>query len=283
MGTTIDVPAVDVEDQALELFIQALHRRHGYDFSGYARASLKRRVAQLARELALPNIGALLPRVLYEPELIERIIACLSVPASGLFRDPEVFAALKRDVLPVLASYPRLNIWQAGCASGEEVYSLAILLAEAGLSARSRIYATDFNDNALERAAEGIFSARQIQEAAADYLAAGGERQFLDYYHGRYGLVRMRPDLLERVVFAYHNLVTDGVFAEAQLIMCRNVLIYFTQPLKDRVLQLFADSLVRGGYLVLGNKETLQFSALADRFEPVCAANRIYRLKNATP
>ncbi len=275
------ITASELEDIALEVFIQALRLRHGYDFSGYARASLKRRVSELARAQSLPNIGAMVPQALYDPSFIKAAVAHLSVPVSALFRDPAVFACLRRDVLPVLASWPRVNIWQAGCAYGEEVYSLAILLAETQLDRRTQIYATDFNDHALERAAEGIFAADRVEKYEQNYAAAGGTRRLSDYYHERYELVRMRRELLERVVFAHHNLVTDGVFAEAHLIMCRNVLIYFTQPLKDRVLGLFADSLARGGFLVLGNKETLRFSAVADRFETVSENDRIYRLKPA--
>lgn len=271
---------VDVEDIALEVFIHALRLRHGYDFSGYSRASLKRRVRELTRHLRVERIGELLPRLLYEPALLRQVVSHLSVPVSSLFRDPEVFLRLREEVLPVLASWPWINIWQAGCAYGEEVYSLAILLAEAGLTPRAQIYATDFNDHALERAGEGIFSRRHLPEYERNYAASGGGGRLDDYYHTRYQLIRMRRELLDRVVFAHHNLVTDGVFAEAHLIMCRNVLIYFTQSLKDRVLRLFADSLVRGGYLVLGNKETLNFSAVADRFERVSQSDRIYRLRN---
>jgi len=272
--------AADLEDMALEIFIQALKMRHGYDFSGYARASLKRRVAELARAQALPNIGALVPRVLYDEAFLPTVVSHLSVPVSALFRDPEIFLELRRHVLPVLASWPRVNIWQAGCAAGEEVYSLAILLAECGLARRSQIYATDFNDHALERAAEGIFSADQLHDYEANYVASGGTGRLADYYHERYDLVRIRRELFERVVFAHHNLVTDGVFAESHLILCRNVLIYFDKPLKERVLTLFADSLVRGGFLVLRNKESLRFSAAADRFEVVDERARIYRLKH---
>lgn len=271
---------VDIEDLALEVFVEALRLRHGYDFSGYTRASLKRRVTALAIELGEKRIGDLVARVLYEPGLIDDIIRHLSVPVSELFRDPQVFAALKADVLPMLASYPRINIWQAGCAHGEEVYSLAILLREAGLASRAQIYATDFSDHALEKAAEGVFPAQLIDEYSDNYRRAGGQRELADYYHKRYGLMRMRRELLDHIVFAHHNLVADGVFAESHLILCRNVLIYFSKSLKDRVLQLFADSLVRGGYLVLGTRETLQFSALAGRFECVSRRHRIYRLKS---
>ncbi|HET7315705.1 protein-glutamate O-methyltransferase CheR [Salinisphaera sp.] len=271
-------PAV-TEERALDLFVHTLNVCHGYDFSGYARASLKRRVEQLAADLGVSGIAHLIPRLIYEPSLLGEVIARLSVPVSEMFRDPEVFAALREQVLPVLSSYPRVNIWQAGCALGEEVYSMAILAEEAGLLPRCRFYATDINDKALSHAAEGIFAARRLDDFAANYRSAGGERDFADYYRSRYDLIRMRRTLRDRVVFAHHNLVTDGVFAETHLIMCRNVLIYFSRALKERVLQLFADSLVRGGYLVLGTRETLQFSALAPLFETVSEANRIYRLK----
>lgn len=269
----------DTEDIALEVFLQTLRLRHGYDLSGYSRASLKRRVRTLANDLGIERIGDLVPLTIYEPDLIKQIVSGLSVPVSSLFRDPEVFLRLREEVVPMLASWPRIKIWLAGCAYGEEVYSLAIMLAEAGLTERSQIYATDFNDYALERADEGIFRRQHLDEYRRNYRQAGGTARLSDYYHARYEFLRMRRDLLERVVFAHHNLATDGVFAEAQLIMCRNVLIYFTQPLKDRVLELFADSLVRGGFLVLGNKETLRASAVADRFELVSATDRIYRLK----
>jgi len=268
-----------LEDAALDLFVSALRARHGYDFSGYAPASLKRRVQQLARDLQMPNIGSLIPRVLYEPQLMDDIVARLSVPVSDFFRDPEVFAALGREVLPVLASYPRLNIWHAGVAFGEEVYSMAIMLWEAGLMTRSQIYATDLNDRALEKAQEGIFSSDNLATYEDNYRAAGGTAQLADYYHARYDLIRMRRELLSSAVFAHHNLVTDGVFAETHLILCRNVMIYFSQPLKNRVLELFAGSLVRGGYLVLGNRENLHLSSAARYFETVSDNNRIYRLK----
>ncbi|WP_423823912.1 protein-glutamate O-methyltransferase CheR [Salinisphaera sp. SPP-AMP-43] len=271
-------PAV-IEERALDLFVQALHACHGYDFSGYARASLKRRVEQLAADLGVAGVGHLIPRLIYEPALLGDVIARLSVPVSEMFRDPEVFAAIREQILPVLSSHPRINVWQAGCAQGEEAYSMAILAEEAGLLSRCRFYATDINDQALARAAEGIFTAPRIADFARNYERAGGQAEFADYYRSRYDLVCMRRALRERVVFAHHNLVTDGVFAETHLIMCRNVLIYFSQDLKERVLRLFADSLVRGGYLVLGTRETLQFSAVADRFETVSEAHRIYRLK----
>lgn len=267
------------EERALDLFVQALHTCHGYDFSGYARASLKRRAEQLAADLGVAGVGHLIPRLIYEPALLGDVIARLSVPVSEMFRDPDVFAALREQVLPVLASHPRINIWQAGCAQGEEAYSMAILAEEAGLLSRCRLYATDINDQALARGAEGIYTAAQIAGFASNYASAGGQADFANYYRSRYDLICMRRTLRDRVVFAHHNLVTDGVFAETHLIMCRNVLIYFSRELKERVLKLFADSLVRGGYLVLGSRETLQFSAVAECFETISEAYRIYRLK----
>ncbi|RJS95009.1 protein-glutamate O-methyltransferase CheR [Salinisphaera sp. Q1T1-3] len=274
-----ELSALDLEEQVLDVFVQALRIRHGYDFSGYARASLKRRVRQLASDLEVARIGDLIPRLLYEPALCDTIIEHLSVPVSDLFRDPWVFASLREKVMPVLASWPRINVWQAGCAYGEEVFSLAIMLFECGLARRSQIYATDINDHALEKAAEGIFGVERLADFESNYRAAGGTAALSDYYHARYALLRMRRELGERVTFAHHNLVTDGVFAEAHMILCRNVLIYFSQPLKDRVVKLFADSLVHGGFLVLGDKETLQFSRYADCFSPVDEQARIYRLR----
>jgi len=270
---------VDEDEIALEVFIEALRLRHGYDFSGYSRASLTRRVRALCAEAGYARIGDLLPSVLHQPSFIDKVISHLSVPVSELFRDPEVFDRLRKGLLPILSSYPRINIWQAGCAHGEEVYSLAILLEEAGLYDRCQIYATDFNDGALERAAEGIFRSASIKQFSENYRLAGGKNSLSDYYHSRYKYIRMDRSLLRNVVFANHNLVADGVFAEAQLILCRNVLIYFTRSLQDRVLTLFADSLVRGGYLVLGAKENLQFSNCAGKFDTVDTTSRIYRLR----
>lgn len=269
---------IEVEDIELDLFVEALHRRHGYDLSEYARASLKRRVVNLACSHGLANISLLTAKVLHEPDFVPNVISGLSVPVSELFRDPLVFATLSEQVLPLLASYPQINIWQAGCAHGEEIYSLAILLEEAGLYDRCQIYATDFSDAALARAKEGIFSARDARDASARYQQAGGKRSFGDYYHARYDLIKLDAALRRNVTFANHNLVADGVFCEAHLILCRNVLIYFNDALQNRTLNLFADSLVRGGFLCLGTKENLAFSPAASDFVPVDFATRIYRL-----
>ncbi|NGY06116.1 CheR family methyltransferase [Solimonas terrae] len=266
------------QDIEIDLFMRALQQCHGYDFSEYAAASFKRRVQGLLDHFGLANVSQLTERVLHCDDLIPDIIARLSVPVSDMFRDPDVFARLRRDVLPVLASYPHINIWQAGCAHGEEVYSLAILLTEAGLYERTQIYATDISAHALDVAREGIYASRDLQQWAANYLQAGGQRTLSDYFHARYGHIKLDESLRRNVVFAAHNLAADAVFCEAQLILCRNVLIYFRPPLQRRAVALFRDSLVRGGYLCLGTKESLSFTGHAGAFTVVDGSSSLYRL-----
>lgn len=268
---------MDVEDIEIQLFVRAMQLRHGHDFSEYAPASLKRRVQQLVRTHDTGTISELNRRVLHEDGFVGSVIEGLSVPVSEMFRDPQVFRALREKVLPVLASYPQVNIWQAGCAQGQEVYSLAILLEEAGLYERSRIYATDFNDAALAAATEGIYAARDARDWSRNYLEAGGAMSFSDYYSARYDFIKLDKRLRRNVTFFNHNLVTDVVFCEAHLILCRNVLIYFNNALQDRTLGLFRDSLVRGGFLCLGTRENIDFSPAATSFADVDNALRIYQ------
>jgi chemotaxis protein methyltransferase CheR len=268
---------VDVEDIEIELFIRAMQRRHGYDFNDYAPASLKRRVQQLVRTHDAGTISELNRRLLHEDGFVTRVIEGLSVPVSEMFRDPPVFRALRDKVLPVLASYPEINIWQAGCAHGQEVYSLAILLEEAGLYDRSRIYATDFNDAALHVAAEGIYATRDARDWSRNYIEGGGQKSFSDYYSARYDFIKLDQRLRRNVTFFNHNLVTDDVFCEAHLILCRNVLIYFNNTLQDHTLALFRKSLVRGGFLCLGTRENIDFSPAAASFADIDAGLRIYQ------
>ena len=268
----------DLEDIEVDLFVRAMKQRHGYDFSQYAPASLKRRIRQLVQTHQAGTISALTARVLHEPAFLAPVLEGLSVPVSEMFRDPDVFRALREKVFPVLASYPQINIWQAGCAHGQEVYSLAILLEEAGLYERAQIYATDFNEAALRHAQEGIYPARDAQLWSRNYQAAGGGHSLADYYSARYELLKLDQRLRRNVIFANHNLVSDEVFCEAHLVLCRNVLIYFSDPLQDRTLALFRDSLVRGGFLCLGTRESLDFAPSAADFVAVDAARRIYRL-----
>lgn len=269
---------MDIEDIEVQLFVRAMQLRHGYDFSEYAPASLKRRIQQLVRTHGVASISELNSRLLHEDGFVARVIEGLSVPVSEMFRDPPVFRALRDKVFPVLASYPEINIWQAGCAHGQEVYSLAILLEEAGLYERSRIYATDFNDAALAIATDGIYATREARDWSRNYMEAGGSHSLSDYYSARYDFIKLDKRLRRNVTFFNHNLVTDEVFCEAHLILCRNVLIYFSNPLQDRTLGLFRDSLVRGGFLCLGTRENIDFSPAGAGFTDVEHALRIYQV-----
>lgn len=273
----------ELEQIELDLFVQALRRRHGYDFSQYAPASLTRRIRQLVRDHHCDSISALTARLLHEKAFVAQVLQGLSVPVSEMFRDPAVFRALREQVLPVLASYPQINIWQAGCAHGQEVYSLAILLEEAGLYERSHIFATDFNPEALRRAQEGIYPAKDAQLWSRNYLEAGGNHSLAEYYSARYDFIRIHERFRSHITFTPHNLVTDKVFCEAHLILCRNVLIYFSNPLQNHALALFRDSLVRGGHLCLGLRESLDFATAATDFSVVDAGLRVYRCNPRRP
>jgi chemotaxis protein methyltransferase CheR len=280
MVGTMETP--ELENMEVDLFVQALQRRHGYDFSQYAPASLKRRVQQLAQQLQCRSISGLIERVIHEPQLLPNVLDGLTVPVSDMFRDPPMFRTLREQVLPLLASYPQINIWQAGCAHGQEVYSLAILLEEAGLYDRAQIFATDLSAKALQQAEEGIYPVRDAQQWSRNYQAAGGTRSLADYYSARYSLLKIDQRLRRNVTFARHNLVSDGVFCEAHLIFCRNVLIYFSNALQDHVLSLFRDSLVRGGYLCLGLRESLDYASSAHDFAAFAEKMCIYRLAHGS-
>ncbi|MDB5976168.1 MAG: protein-glutamate O-methyltransferase CheR [Nevskia sp.] len=267
----------DAEELEIRDFIRTLKARHGYDFAQYAPASFKRRLRALRVRSGAASIAALSRRVTDEPAFLRQVLAGLSVPVSEMFRDPWVFETLRREVLPILASYPRIHIWQAGCAHGEEVYSLAILLQEEGLYDKSQIFATDLNDVALEEAAEGIYPASNARLFSENYQRAGGRHSLSDYFHARYERIKFDESLKRNVTFASHNLSTDGVFAEVQLILCRNVLIYFNDTLQNRVLQLFRDSLVHKGFLCLGSKETLAHTTVERDFDTFDQSARLYR------
>lgn len=269
--------ASDRQDIEIELFRQALKLRHGHDFSGYAPASFKRRVLALQAAALAPTLSRLTERLIHEDGFVREVIAKLSVPVSEMFRDPRCFRQLREEVLPVLATWPLINVWQAGCAHGEEVYSLAILLRECGLYERSHIFATDFSDEALARAEEGIYPLHEARLYSDNYVRAGGSGSLSDWFTARYNRIKLDDTLRERVTFANHNLVSDGVFGEMQLIVCRNVLIYFGDELQDRALGLFRDSLVNGGYLCLGSKETLAYSTVAEDFRRLGPEAHIYR------
>lgn len=268
---------LSVADIEIRLLVQAVYLRYGHDFRDYAFASLKRRILQAQQRMGAASISALQERVLHDAGEFAQLLQYLTVPVSEMFRDPPYFLALRRHVVPVLRTYPSLKVWVAGCSTGEEAYSLAILLREEGLLERTILYATDINHASLDKARQGIFSLDSMQSFTRNYQAAGGLRSFSDYYTAAYGGALFDKSLRDNITFADHSLATDAVFAETQLVSCRNVLIYFNRGLQDRALGLFHDSLTRRGFLGLGTKETLDFSAYADRFEPVSRPERIYR------
>jgi chemotaxis protein methyltransferase CheR len=266
----------DAEDIELRLLLDALLARYSHDFRGYAGASLKRRVQQALPRFGCETISQLQSRVLRDPAVFQQLLEILTIPFSEMFRDPPYWLALRRQAVPLLRTWPSLKLWVAGCATGEEVFSLAILLHEEGLLERSMVYATDINPVALDKARRGIFAATSVRRHTANYQAAGGLRAFSDYYSAAYDAARFDPALIRNVTFADHSLATDAVFSETQLVSCRNVLIYFDKALQDRALGLFHDSLCRRGFLGLGSKESLDFSNFADRFEPVGKRDRLF-------
>lgn len=271
----------DVDRIELGLLLEGIFQRYGYDFRGYALDSISRRLEQFLSDKGLASFGEATARVLRDLAFFHALVPYFSVPVTALFRDPLFFAALAHKVIPRLRSWPHYKVWHAGCATGEEVYSHAILLHEAGLYGRGTLYATDISQPALDTGKAGIYPLEVIRKGTANYMEAGGRASLSDYFHARYEAAIMRPELRRRVTFARHNLAMDTSFGEMQVIVCRNVLIYFSEALQNRVLQLFWDSLDTGGFLCLGDKESLAFTAVADRFEAVDEAARIYKKAGA--
>ena len=261
----------------ISLLLEAMQRRWGYDFTHYSRASLRRRLDHARKSAGLAHLGDLLSPILHDPGFFDRLLCFLSVTVTEMFRDPPCYRAIRDSLVPVFKTYPFIKIWCAGCATGEEVYSLAILLHEEGYLDRTRLYATDFNKIALATAEKGIYPERLMPLYAANHRQSGGTGAFSDYYTSSYGFARMKGFLRDRITFSYHNLVTDGVFGEMNLISCRNVLIYFDKTLQERVFGLFASALRHGGYLWLGTKESLMFSAVAPLYDAVDSRQKIYR------
>ncbi len=267
----------ELERVEVDLLLEGVYRHYGFDFRGYAYASLRRRIWKRAHAEGLPTVSALQAAVLHDSAVLERLLDDLSVNVTAMFRDPPFWAAFRTQVVPLLRTYPFFRIWHAGCSSGEEVYAMAILLEEEGLYDRARVYATDMNERVLRRARAGIFPLERMKEYTENYLRAGGTAAFSGYYTAGYDGARFRPELLRHVVFAQHNLVTDRSFSEFQAILCRNVLIYFDRALQARVHRLCYESLATFGVLALGGRETLRFSAFEECFEPLAPAEKIYR------
>jgi chemotaxis protein methyltransferase CheR len=267
----------DREAIEIDLLLEGLHRHYGYDFREYARASLKRRLWRRVYAEGVSSISGLQERVLHDPEAMERLLLDLSINVTAMFRDPPFFRAFREKVAPLLRTYPFVRIWNPGCSTGEETYSLAILLAEEGLYDRTRIYATDINEVVLDKAKAGVFPLDKMREYTDNYIRSGGSRAFSEYYFAEADGARFNPELARNVVFAQHNLVSDRSFNEFHAIVCRNVMIYFAKPLQDKVHNLFYVSLTNLGVLALGNKESIRFTRHEECYEEIDASEKLYR------
>ena len=269
--------SAELERIEIDLLLEGVYRHYGLDFRGYALSSLKRRLWRRAREEGCDSLSALQDKVLHDREAMERLVVTLSISVTSMFRDPGFFRALREKVVPLLRTYPYVRIWNAGCATGEETWSLAIVLAEEGMHDRTRIYATDFNGGVVDRAKAGAFPLARMQAYTDNYLQAGGKEEFSKYYTADHGMARFTQALADNIVFARHNLASDGSFNEFNVILCRNVLIYFGSALQERVHTLFHDSLVNFGVLGLGHKETIRFTPLERCYEPIDEREKLYK------
>jgi chemotaxis protein methyltransferase CheR len=261
------------------LFLEGIFLKYGYDFRQYSEASFDRRLKNILTKFELNSLLEVLQKAITSPSFFREMIPHLTINTTEFFRDPLFFKSLREKVFPVLKTYPTINIWLAGCSSGEEILSIAILLKEENLYNRSTIYATDINAEVLKKARGGIYEMSTVQNFVKNYVTAGGKKSSSEYYTAEYGLVRFDPSLRENVVFSEHNLVTDSVFAEVHLIICRNVLIYFSRELQDRVFNLFSKSLIYRGFLGIGTKESLRLSNSFPLFEDIDITQHIYQLK----
>lgn len=266
-----------IKDAELDVLLAELDQRYGYDFTHYARTSLKRRVNRLMIIDKFPSFAELLYRVKDDADYLPRLIEEITVNVTEMFRDPSLYKTLREQVLPVLATHPFIRVWHAGCATGEEVYSMAILLHEANLLHKSLLYATDINPSVIENIKRGVFPLSAMKQYSENYIAAGGKGDFSTYYTAIYDRAQFNQDLKRKMILATHNLVSDRSFNEFQIIFCRNVLIYFDKTLQDKVLTLFDDSLERLGFLVLGSKENIRFSKIAPKFTQVSDKEKLWR------
>jgi len=271
---------LDNERIEIKLLLEGLYLKYGYDFRDYAGAHLKRRLEYCRQTNGLKSYAEMLHQLLYDEEFLYQLLLELSINVTEMFRDPWVYRKIRELVIPHLKTYPFIRSWHAGCSAGQEVYSMCIVLHEEGVQQkRVQIYATDFNDMILDRAKKGVYPIDSVRDYTMNYQKAGGLHSFSDYYVADYDTVTIRAPLNGRVLFSAHNLATDTVFAEMNLIFCRNVLIYFNKELQNRVIKMFYDSLCPGGFLCLGSKESLKFTDYADKFEVVADKEKIYRKK----
>ncbi len=263
----------------ISLLLEAIYQKYGYDFRQYSKAHINRRIRNRMAMSGLEDVSHVQSKVLKDETFAHELLQDLSITVTEMFRDQDFYQSLRENVIPVLKTYPFIKIWHAGCATGEEAYSMAIILQEEGLYDRTTIYATDFNQQALNRAKEGVFSNSLMKEYTANYQLSGGKESFSDYYTSSYGNVIMNQSLKKNIVWANHNLVTDSVFAEVNLILCRNVLIYFDNSLQNKVQKLFYDSLINGGILCLGSKEGLRFTDCYEKYSELDKKQRIFKKK----
>lgn len=277
MDITEDSMNGDLENLEIRLLLDAIFEKYGYDFRNYAPASLKRRILKAMEAEKLANISVLQGKILHDPNCMRRLLNTISVDATTMFRDPRFYQAFRAKVVPILRKMHHFRIWHAGCATGEEVYSMAILLQEEDILDKAHLYATDMNENLLHKAEEGIFPLKQMQDCTENYLQAGGVKAFSEYYTARYNNVIFRPEFKKNIVWAIHNLVTDASFNEFQVILCRNVMIYFNQTLQNQVHELFYESLAVEGVLGLGSKESLKFSPHENDYKFLDEQQKIYR------
>ena len=265
------------QDIEIQLLLEAIYLRYHYDFRGYSPASLKRRLTAAKLQMGADTLTALQDRVLHDPNAFTRLLQFMTVGVSDMFRDPSFFKTLRDRVVPELRTYPSIRIWIAGCSTGEELYSYAILLREEGLLDRTTLYATDINPEALHRAEQGLYSLDRLQAFTENHRLSGSNHSLSEYYTAAYGSAAFDRTLRKNVVFSDHSLATDSVFAEVQLVSCRNVLIYFDRTLQDRAVGLMKDSLCRRGFLGLGSKESLLFSSHAGAFRDFAASERWFQ------
>lgn len=274
------LPKIKLEDIEIQLLLEGVYRYWGYDFRNYALSSLKRRIHNFLLKENFTSVSDLQARVLHDQECLERFLLNLTVNVTSMFRDPSFYLTLRNEVIPLLRTYPFIRIWHAGCSTGEEVYSMAILLKEENLYQRCRIYATDFNEKVLQKAKTGIYSLKLMQDYTHLYLKAGGKASFSEYYTAAYDNAIFRASLRENIIFAQHNLATDSSFNEFHIIICRNVLIYFNQDLQKRVHELFYHSLCPFGVLGLGRQESIRFTNHDQQYQELVKGEKLYRRLN---
>ncbi|WP_420627441.1 CheR family methyltransferase [Candidatus Leptofilum sp.] len=266
-----------LEKLEIRLLLDGIYEHYGYDFRDYAPETLKRRIQNRVRNENLTSVSGLLEKALHDQDCFYRLVADLSITVSTMFRNPGLFVSFRNEIVPYLKTYPFIRIWHAGCGKGEEVYSMAILLYEEGLHERCRIYATDMNQDALKQARQGIFPLKQMQEYTRNYQAAGGQNSFSEYYAANYDNAIFHPWLRENILFSRHNLTIDGPFNEFNVILCRNVMIYFNRELQNRVHHLFYNSLATIGFLILGRSETIKFTPYETNYEAVGKHGNTYK------